>query len=90
MAENYKKTMMMLLKRFLCSASDALTKRQRELMARSLPKKKTLSGVHNVVLVASGKGEISLLQFHSWPKNLKKVRPKNLVKSNKSISRKNF
>ena len=50
----------MFLKRFLSSAtSDALKKRQQELMSRSLPKKKTLSGVHNVILVASGKGEIS-------------------------------
>ena len=81
----------MFLKRFLSSAtSDALKKRQQELMSRSLPKKKTLSGVHNVILVASGKGEISLIQFHSWPKNLKKSRPKKLVKSNKSISRKKF
>ena len=50
---------MMFLKRFLSSsASDALTKRQQELMSRSLPKKKKLSGVHNVILVASGKGTV--------------------------------
>ena len=66
----------MLLKRFLCSASDALTKRQRELMARSLPKKKTLSGVHNVILVASGKGEISLNTVSQLAKKLKKFQAK--------------
>jgi len=49
----------MFLKRFLSSAaSDALKKRQQELMSRSLPKKKTLSGVDNVILVASGKGGV--------------------------------
>ena len=53
---------MMFLKRFLSSAtSDALKKRQQELMSRSLPKKKTLSGVDNVILVASGKGETCLI-----------------------------
>ena len=57
---NFKKKPMMFLKRFLSSAtSDALKKRQQELMSRSLPKKKTLSGVDNVILVASGKGEMS-------------------------------
>lgn len=51
---------MMFLKRFLSSAtSEALKKRQQELMSRSLPKKKTLSGVDNVILVASGKGKMS-------------------------------
>ena len=55
-----KKKTMIFLKRFLSSAtSDALKKRQQELMSRSLPKKKTLSGVDNVILVASGKGEMS-------------------------------
>ena len=55
-----KKKTMMFLKRFLSSAtSEALKKRQQELMSRSLPKKKTLSGVDNVILVASGKGKMS-------------------------------
>ena len=56
---------MMFLKRFLSSAtSDALKKRQQELMSRSLPKKKTLRGVDNVILVASGKGEMSFYSIN--------------------------
>ena len=47
---------MMILRRFL--SSDALKKRQKELMARNLPKKTQLSGVKNVILVASGKGGV--------------------------------
>jgi len=43
-------------RRFL--SSDALKKRQKELMARGLPKKKTIEGVKNVILVASGKGGV--------------------------------
>jgi len=35
-----------------------LTDRQKQLMARSLPKKRRLEGVDNVVLVASGKGGV--------------------------------
>ena len=31
-----------------------------------------------------------VISKHSGPENLKKARPKKLVKSNKSISRKNF
>ena len=46
----------MILRRFL--SSDALKKRQKELMARNLPKKTQLSGVKNVILVASGKGGV--------------------------------
>ena len=52
-----KKTMKMLqFRRFL--SSDAMKKRQKELMARGLPKKKTIEGVKNVILVASGKGGV--------------------------------
>lgn len=47
---------MTIFRRFLCS--DALKTRQRELMARGLPKKKDLDGVKNVILVASGKGGV--------------------------------
>ena len=39
-------------------SSDALTKRQKELMAKGLPQKKTIEGVKNVILVASGKGGV--------------------------------
>ncbi len=35
-----------------------LTQRQKDLMAKSLPKKKSLDGVKNVILVASGKGGV--------------------------------
>ena len=38
--------------------SPELTDRQRQMMAKSLPKKKTLDGVKNVILVASGKGGV--------------------------------
>lgn len=49
----------MLLRRLLSSdASAALKKRQQELMARGLPKKRGLEGVKNVILVASGKGGV--------------------------------
>jgi len=47
---------MFTLRRFL--SSDALKNRQKELMARGLPKKKTIEGVKNVILVASGKGGV--------------------------------
>jgi len=39
-------------------SSDALSKRQKELMSRGLPKKKTIDGVKHVILVASGKGGV--------------------------------
>jgi len=39
-------------------SSDALKNRQKELMARGLPKKRTIEGVKNVILVASGKGGV--------------------------------
>ena len=38
----------------------------------------------------TGKKQINALKIHSRPENLKKCRPKKLVKSNKSISRKIF
>jgi len=47
---------MLQFRRFL--SSDAMKKRQKELMARGLPKKKTIEGVKNVILVASGKGGV--------------------------------
>lgn len=40
------------------SKEDLLKKRQAELMARGLPKRKTIDGVKNVILVASGKGGV--------------------------------
>uniref|UniRef100_A0A1B0GI88 Uncharacterized protein n=2 Tax=Lutzomyia longipalpis TaxID=7200 RepID=A0A1B0GI88_LUTLO len=44
-----------IFKRLLCSK---ITSHQKELMARSLPKKKPLPGVKDIVLVASGKGGV--------------------------------
>jgi len=40
------------------SKEELQKKRQRELMARGLPKRKTIEGVKNVILVASGKGGV--------------------------------
>ena len=54
--ENETTMIPIVIRRFL--SSDALKTRQRELMARGLPKKKELVGVKNVVLVASGKGGV--------------------------------
>ena len=51
-----KKMKMLQFRRYL--SSDALKNRQRELMARGLPKKRTIEGVKNVILVASGKGGV--------------------------------
>lgn len=49
----------MMIRRFLSSsASDALKKRQAELMARGLPKKRHIENVKHVLLVASGKGGV--------------------------------
>ena len=56
-ASRLKKKMKMLhFRRYL--SSDALKNRQKELMARGLPKKRTIEGVKNVILVASGKGGV--------------------------------
>ena len=55
--------MFLAFRRFLSSeaaagSSAGLSKRQKELMSRGLPKKRNIEGVKNVLLVASGKGGV--------------------------------
>ena len=45
-----------MIRRFL--SSEAFKKRQKDLMARGLPKKRSIEGVNHVILVASGKGGV--------------------------------
>ena len=47
-----------ILKSFSRYYSDKVTKRQEELMRRGLPKRKTIPGVKNVIVVTSGKGGV--------------------------------
>jgi len=48
-----------MIRRFLSSsAGDALKKRQAELMAKGLPKKRNIQNVKHVLLIASGKGGV--------------------------------
>ena len=58
-SRNDKQTAITMIRRLLSSsAGDALKKRQAELMARGLPKKRNIQNVKHVLLIASGKGGV--------------------------------